>query len=58
MNRTQRIEDHEIEQVLYNESHHEPRYPIVEKPEVAQLARTIVFTQYDSEGSYIEVTDV
>jgi hypothetical protein len=58
MNRTERIEEPLIEEALYKESHQEPRYPIIERPEVAQLGNTIIrFTQYDSEGAYIEVHD-
>ncbi len=56
MNRTERIEEQLIEEVLYKESHQPPRYPIVEKPEASQLGRTALeFTQYDDQGNYMEI---
>jgi hypothetical protein len=56
VNITERLEEHEIERVLHEEANKEPRYPIIEKPEAAQLGKTIIeFTQFDSEGRYIEV---
>jgi hypothetical protein len=56
MNRTQRFEEAELERVLYEESHAEPRYPLIERPELAQLSRTAIeFTEFDSEGNYMEL---
>ena len=60
MNRTQRIEAAELDAMFEREKHeHEPRYPLIERTDVAQIGKTVIeFTQYDSEGTYIEVTDV
>lgn len=55
--RTDIAEAQEIEAMLERERQREPHYPlpIVERPESAQLAKTIIdFTQFDSEGTYIE----
>lgn len=55
MGQTERIEQPEIDKVLYDETHHEPRYPTVERTPEAQLGKTAIdFTQFDSMGSYIQ----
>ncbi len=56
MNRTERMEEQEIEKVLHEETHGEPRYPVVERTEAAQLGKTVItFVEYDSEGGYIHI---
>jgi hypothetical protein len=56
MNRTEQHEQPHIESLIEKERQGSGNYPIVERTEVSQLGRTIIeFTQYDSEGNYIDV---
>lgn len=55
MNRTQREEEKELDAMFEREKHeHEPRYPLIERTDVAQIGKTVInFVDYDSEGGYI-----
>jgi hypothetical protein len=49
---TERIEQSEIDRVFFEETHHEPRYPEIERTEQAQLGYTAL-AGWDSEGRYM-----
>lgn len=47
MNRTQRAEAAEVDAVLEAERNQEPQYPIIEKPDAAQLGKTALVEAVD-----------